>query len=113
MITSRLAVVVPPELAAGYRLAGAVVVPAASPAEATHAIGRIIAEGERGVVAIYEPYFLAQDQGLQQHLGSSLAPVFVTIPAGLGAEPRAARRTRLAALLQRAVGYRITFRSDE
>jgi vacuolar-type H+-ATPase subunit F/Vma7 len=111
-MTSRIVVVVPPELAPGYRLAGVVVAEVGGPQEAEASLVRLLEEGEGGVIAVYEPYYRALPPSLRSRLEESLAPVVVTVPAGLEGDPKPAHRARLAGLLEQAVGYHITFGGD-
>lgn len=111
--TGRLVVVAPPELAGGFRLAGTDTLVAADPDEAAAVLERVLAEGERGVVAVYEPYFLRLAPERRARLEASTSPVVVALPAGLGAEASAERRARLAARLQRAIGFHVTFGEEE
>jgi vacuolar-type H+-ATPase subunit F/Vma7 len=112
MSDAHLMVVTPDEMAPGFRLAGVAVRAVADADEAVRAVADIIATGERGVIAVYEPYLAQVDAAQRVHWESSLSPVIISLPAGLGAEPAAHRRNRLAGLIQRAVGYHITFGED-
>lgn len=108
-MSSRVVVVAPTELEAGFRLAGATVTTAADANQAADAVAGLVAGGERGVIAVYEPYLESFDLPELTRLLESVSPVIVALPAGIGAEGAAGRRARLAGLLQRAVGYHITF----
>jgi vacuolar-type H+-ATPase subunit F/Vma7 len=111
--TAQLVVVAPPELAPGFRLAGATAREAATPEQAEAAVRDLIAEGERGVVAVYEPYFTRFPGEVRDRLVASVAPVVVALPSGLTVEGDASRKARLADLLRQAVGYHITFGEDQ
>ncbi len=112
MTSAHLTIVAPPELAAGFRLAGAGVRPVVDPAQAASAVDDLITEGERGVIGVYEPFFLRFDPHLRDRLEKSVSPVVISVPAGFGADEGVSRRARIAALLGRAVGYHITFGED-
>ncbi|MEA2058434.1 MAG: V-type ATP synthase subunit F [Actinomycetota bacterium] len=107
--TARLTIVVPAELIPGFSVAGAEVRSAVDASEAAASVRDLIAEGERGVIGVYEPWFLDFDRSYREGLEASVAPVVIAIPSGLEAESGAIRRARLAGMLQRAVGYHITF----
>ena len=110
---ARLVVISPEELVSGFRLAG-VDVEVAEDAERAEAVLRdLLRQGEKGVIAVYGPFFADVDQDLQRRLRSSVSPVVVELPTGIGTEPDHVRRTRLADRLQRAIGYHITFGEDE
>lgn len=110
---AQLVVVSPPELARGFRLAGAATRSAETAADAAEVLETLIGEGERGVIAVYEPFLAQLDASTRDRLAGSVSPVIVPLPSGLGAEADASRRARLAALLQKAVGYHITFGEGE
>lgn len=113
MTQAHLTVVSPPELESGFRLAGVGVRVAGDAAEAARVVDELVASGERGVIAVYEPYLAGFDPVRRASWDASLAPVVIALPAGLAAEPMAGRRSRLASLLQRAVGYHITFGEEK
>ena len=113
MSTAHLVVIVPSELAPGFGLAGASVRVADTAPAAAEILETLLTDGERGVIAVYEPHFAALDTDERVRLDGSVAPVVVSLPTGLMATTGAARRSRLAGLLQRAVGYHITFGGDE
>ncbi len=111
--TARLRIVAPPELAAGFRIGGATVHAVDSANEAADTVDALVAEGERGVIGVYQPWLDEFDRPRLDKLEASVAPVVVAVPSGLLADAGAARRARLAGLLQRAVGYHITFEEGE
>ena len=112
MTTSHLIIVAPEELEAGFRLAGVDVRTAADGAAAAGEVGRLVAEGERGVIGVYEPFFTQFDARLRERLQQSVVPVVIAVPSGFAEVSGEARRARIAALLTRAVGYHITFGED-
>lgn len=106
---ARLVVLVPAELVRGFRLAGVDVVVVNDPHEAESEIRRLLAEGERGVIGVYQPYLEGVDPQFGERLEASVAPVVLPLPTGLEDEAHEVIRARLAARLQRAVGYAVTF----
>ncbi len=108
---SRLLVLTTPELAPGYRLAGASALDVSSPEEASARLEELLLH-ERGVVAVHEPYFHALDRTLRTRLDALRAPLVVPLPAGTSAEGAGERRDRLLQMLWQAVGYEITFDSE-
>jgi len=100
-----LRVVVPPRLAAGYRLAGAHVDEARDAAAATAIVDALRARREDGVIAVHEPYFAELPPAWQ----TGLPPLLVALPEGARHEAAGARRERLTRLLQRAIGYHFVF----
>ena len=110
---ARLRIVAPPELAAGFRMGGATVHTADTAGDAADTVEALVAEGEVGVIGVYGPWFEQFDRGRRDQLQASVAPVVVAVPSGLMTESDADRRARLAGLLQRAIGYHITFEERE
>lgn len=108
---SRLLVVTTPELALGYRLAGATAIEADSAGSAARALEELV-EREDGVIAVHEPYFHALDRGLRARLDALRWPLVVPLPSGQAAETAPERRERLLQMLWQAVGYEITFDSE-
>lgn len=106
--TGRVTVVVPPELAAGFRLAGVVVEEAADAADAEGILSAMIG-GERGIAGVYAPFHAELDAAMQERCERSTDPIVVPLPAGLERADAAAHRARIAAMLERAVGFHITF----
>jgi vacuolar-type H+-ATPase subunit F/Vma7 len=113
MTTAHVTIVSPPELAAGFRLAGAGVRSVTDGDQAEAAVRDLIAQGERGVIGVYEPFYVEFDLHLRERLEQSVVPVVIAVPSGFGTEEGVTRRARIAALLRRAVGYSITFGEDE
>ena len=110
---ARLTMIAPPELAVGFRLAGTDVVEADTPVDAADVLGRLAADTEVGVIGVYAPFFdeLAPDS--RQRWEDSVAPVVIAVPVGAVGTGARDHRARLASLLQRAIGYRISFGEDE
>ena len=69
--------------------------------------------GERGVIGVYGPWFGEFDRAQREQFEGMVAPVVVAVPSGFMIETDEARRARLAGLLQRAIGYHITFEERE
>jgi vacuolar-type H+-ATPase subunit F/Vma7 len=108
---SRLLVITTPELAAGYRLAGASTLAVGSVAEAASRLEELL-EREDGVIALHGPYFRALPRPLRRRLDALRTPLVVALPAGTAPEEAEDRRERLLQMLRQAVGYELTF-SDE
>ncbi|MDH3754683.1 MAG: V-type ATP synthase subunit F [Acidimicrobiia bacterium] len=108
-----LTVIVPSELASGFRIAGADVKESRDADAAAGILEAMIRGGDRGVVGVYSRYYAALDPALQERSERSLAPVVVPLPSGLEADEGVSQRARVAALLERAVGYHITFGDEE
>jgi vacuolar-type H+-ATPase subunit F/Vma7 len=110
---SRLIVLTTPDIVPGYRLAGASTVPVVSTEEAASELLSLVDErGERGVIAIHEPFHLALDRDLRRRFDETTEPLVVPLPAGEPGEGDGGRRERLVKMLWQAVGYEITFDAE-
>lgn len=110
---SRLVVLTTPDLAPGYRLAGAAVSPVASCEEAASELLSLVdGRGEGGVIAIHEPFHAALDRDLRRRFDETTEPLVVPLPAGEPGVGDEGRRDRLMKMLWQAVGYEITFDAE-
>ena len=110
---SRLIVLTTPELVPGYRLAGASTVAVGSPEDAaTELLELVDARGEKGVIAVHEPYHAGLDRKLRGRFDETSEPLVVPLPSGEEAEGAGDRRRRLLQMLWQAVGYEITFDAE-
>ena len=106
----QLTVIVPPELADGYRLAGVHTEPAGTIAAAAEALSRLLARrGPPGVVAVHAPYLRELGGRWQDRLDQPDRALVVALPEGrAGTDPAHAGESPQE-LLARAVGYELTF----
>jgi vacuolar-type H+-ATPase subunit F/Vma7 len=105
-----LTVVTTPELAPGYRLAGAATRSLDSVSEAAELLNRLLEQpGDGDVVAVHEPFFNALPATLRRRIDSLASPLVVVLPGGEGADVAAERRAQHLRILWAAVGYQITF----
>lgn len=110
---SELTVITTAELADGYRLAGAATRVSASPGEAEELLHELLDRGEDGVIAVHEPFLERLEDGFRRQLEKREAPLVVGLPSGEAEEAPEERRARLLRRLRRAVGYEITFPSED
>jgi len=108
----RLIVVTTDELAPGFRLAGVATEVVDAPAAAVRLINRLLTAGEGGVIAVHEPLLEGIDAATRRRFEDAINPIVVALPSG-AREPGEPRRARLSKMLHRAIGYRITFESEE
>lgn len=102
-----------PDLALGYRLAGAATVTVDSPEATDEALRELVDErGERGVIAVHEPYHSRLDPQLRRRFDETSEPLVVPLPAGSGTDAGVERKKRLSRMLWQAVGYEITFDAE-
>ena len=107
-----LTVIVPPELASGFRIAGAAVEESSDVDAAAAMLDAMLSEAAHGIVGVYAPFHAALEPGMLDRCDRSAEPIVIPIPAGLGSGDRSGHRARIAALLERAVGYHITFSGE-
>ncbi len=106
---ARLTILVPSEVAAGFRLAGVGVVEADDAAGAAASLERLVADPEVGVIGVHASLLAGMDAARRRKLEDLVAPVVVSVPAGHADTAAGDHRARLASLLQRAIGFRISF----
>lgn len=105
-------IVTTPELAAGYELAGATTLAVDSGEAANRAVAELVARPDTAVVGVHEPFLAALDPVVRRLLDERPLPVVVALPSGV-LRGALARRARLSAMLQRAIGHRIRFGHEE
>ncbi len=106
---ARLTIVAPAELADGFRLAGVDVAEADDASGAAATLERLVADPEVGVIGVHAPLLEGIDAARRRRFEDLVAPVVVAVPAGDIASASGDHRARLASLLQRAIGFRISF----
>ena len=106
----RYVVITGPETAAGFSLTGVDVVVPESDDTASGILRRLVAEPEVGLVALNERYLEFLDEPLRSHIERSALPVVVVFP-DLRREGPESAEAYLAALIERAIGYRIRLRT--
>lgn len=107
---AKMAVITDPALASGFRLAGVEVHAVGSAEEARRLLLTLMDEAESGVIAINADYLSALDDMTRRRLEESYRPVVVALPTGVALAPMERRSSRIAELIRRAIGIRITFR---
>jgi len=110
MSTPHITVIVPPELADGYRLAGVHTEPAGTAAEAGDVLDRLTADTDRpGVVAVHPAYLRELGPRWQRPTARADGTMVIALPEGQAPGERAHGGESLRDLLARAVGYELTF----
>lgn len=110
---ARFVVVTTPELGPGFKLAGAEVHLASGVEEALQILDGLIADAEVGVVGVHGPFLDGLDPAQRSRLDDLVAPVVVAVPSGAVGGAPSEHRARLAGMLQRAIGHRISFGEGE
>lgn len=109
MSSDRVTVVIPAELEPGFLLAGADTVVAGTTSEAVDHLARLLDAEASGVIAVYQPFLAELPADQLAAYEASVSPVVVLLPSGLEEHDDVSHRTRISAMLSRAVGYHITF----
>lgn len=110
---SRVVVITTPQLATGYRLSGVATIPAANAGEAAAELRELVdGRGERGVIAMHEPYHSELDREMRRRFDETYEPLVVALPSGEGTPEDGGRRERFLKMLWQAVGYEITFDAE-
>lgn len=99
--------IVPPDLADGFRLAGARVWPAADAQSARELLLAALADPDAGIVGLADEYFAALEAPLLRRIEQRPRPVVVPLPTRVAARPEEQRRAYLAELIRRAVGLKV------
>lgn len=110
---AQLIVVTQPDLATGFRLAGVQTFSVASAEEAHRQLLALLDDEEVGVIAVDLAYLDTLDAAVQRRIAESHRPVVLGIPLGKAGDSAAGRRERLAELIRRAIGVRISFGGGE
>lgn len=106
-----LLVIVPPDEADGYRLAGARVWPAEGPAEAQALVRSALADPSAGIVGVADVFFAELDRPTRTAIERHYRPVVVPLPTVRDERAEERRRAELQELIRRAIGVRIVIGS--
>lgn len=106
---SRLRVIVRPHLVTGFQLAGVEAFAAADVETAESLLISWLDEDEPCLVAIEEALSDRLDPGLVNRLHASDRVLHLAIPGGGASDYAVTRSTRIARMIRRSIGVRITF----
>jgi vacuolar-type H+-ATPase subunit F/Vma7 len=110
MSTPHVTVIVPAELADGYRLAGVHTEQAETVTAAGEALEQLIGgTGQPGVVAVYPPYLRELGGRWQRRISQLDSTLVLPLPEGQAHGAPEPAGESLRDLLARAVGYEFTF----
>ena len=109
---SRLMVITTPELAHGYQLAGVETFATLDSNTALNILQELMDGDEAGLIAVRQNLLEGIDRRLQQRIESSYRPIVVAIPDGAVAAA-GERRRYITELIRRAIGFHITFGTEE
>lgn len=109
---SRLLIVVRSGLATGFELAGVDACGVEDVETAQELIGGWLDTGETGLLAVDDGLLTRFEPAFIRRLEDAESLPYLTIPGGEALGPRASRRHRIAEMIRRAVGLRITFKGE-
>lgn len=109
----RLLVITQPALAPGFQLAGVETFAVNDSASAQRLIAGWLDQGEVGLLAIDEDLFDGFNASFRRRLEANDRLPAVALPNGLPVSDEASRRSHIADLIRRAIGFHITFRGDK
>jgi vacuolar-type H+-ATPase subunit F/Vma7 len=110
---SSLRVLVRPDLAPGFVLAGVETFPVEGSKVAEALLATWLDDGEAGLIALEEDLLTTIAPSLIRRLEHSDHLFHVAIPAGVFSGTAKARQQRVAALIRQAIGFHITFRHED
>jgi V/A-type H+-transporting ATPase subunit F len=109
----RLMVITTSDLAPGFQLAGVETFAVESIGEAEATLRKLLTEGEASLVVVRRALLQAMDVRLQRQAEASYQPVVMPIPGAMPVLARGEHRRYIAALIRRAIGFQITFGTEE
>jgi vacuolar-type H+-ATPase subunit F/Vma7 len=110
---SQLYVITRPSLVPGFQLAGVDAHGAEDAETAQELISGWLDSGEAGLIAIDDGLLALMDARFLKQLASSEHLLYLPIPGGKPLEPEASQRSRITALIRKAIGFHITFKGEE
>jgi vacuolar-type H+-ATPase subunit F/Vma7 len=110
---SQLFVITRPGLVPGFQLAGVDAHGAQDAETAQELIAGWMESGEEGLIAIDDGLLAHMDARFLKQLSSSENLLFLPIPGGKPLGPEASQRSRITALIRKAIGFHITFKGEE
>lgn len=100
-------VIVAPDLADGFRLAGARVWPAADAEAARALLIAALEDPDAGIIALADDYYAALDSRTRRLVERRPRPVVAAIPVQSTVSPEERRRANLVELIRQAVGVKV------
>lgn len=110
---ARLVVVADAETGLGFRLAGVEVFAVEDAETAADRLRALLADPSVGLVAVAETFYRRLDVVTLRQIETSYRPVVVPAPTGGPTDSFATRREYLSALIERAIGFHMTFPGEE
>jgi vacuolar-type H+-ATPase subunit F/Vma7 len=110
---SRLFVLTRSALVPGFQLAGVDAYGVEDVETAQELITSWLETGEVGLLAIDDGLLERMDPSLLKRLDNSEQLPYLAIPGGQPLGPEASRRHRITEMIRRAIGFHITFKTEE
>lgn len=110
---SQFFVVTRPRLVPGFQLAGVDAHGVEDVETAQELIEKWMIAGEVGLLAIDDGLLAHMDATFLKRLASSENLLYLAIPGGEPLGPEASQRSRITALIRRAIGFHIMFKGEE
>jgi len=110
---SQLFVLTRPALVPGFQLAGVDAHGAEDVETAQELIMKWLDTDEVGLLAIDDGLLDQMDANILKRLSSSEHLLYLAIPGGKPLESEASQRSRITALIRKAIGFHITFKGGE
>lgn len=110
---SRFVVLIRPSLATGFQLAGVETIPAQDLNQVERQIEEWLKAEEDLLLALDDGCLEALPEELIQRMDSDPNLLYVAIHGGPSTEPKFSRPERIARVLQRAIGFSITFQEED
>lgn len=110
---SQLFVITRPGLVPGFQLAGVEAYGAEDVETAQELISKWMDTGEVGLIAIDDGLLALMETGFLKRLSLSENLLYLPIPGGKPLGEEASQRSRISALIRKAIGFHITFKGDE
>ena len=110
---SQLFVLTRPALVPGFQLAGVDARGVEDVETAQELVAKWLDTGEVGLLAIDDGLLEHMDTNFLKRLSSSEHLLYLAIPGGRPLGPEASQRHRINALIRKAIGFHITFKSEE
>jgi V/A-type H+-transporting ATPase subunit F len=108
----RLMVITTPDLAPGFQLAGAETFVVESAEEAKTVLQQLLEGDEASLIVLRQDLLGAVPPRLQRQIDASYRPVVMAIPGGTPTTSAEEHRRYIAELIQRAIGFHITFGTE-
>jgi vacuolar-type H+-ATPase subunit F/Vma7 len=106
-------VITTPDLAPGFQLAGVETFAVESVEKAEEILRKLLAGDEASLIVIRRGLWQAMPPRLRRQIERSYRPVVMDIPGSAPTLSGETRRRQIAELIRRAIGFQITFGTEE